>query len=83
MSKKYELSVPFGNDLHSVILTQQELEKVQSGGVLTKQFKDTMEGESYIFQYHFNKQHKHSIAMYYDDGEGFVGDLSEAFINER
>ena len=43
MSKKYELSVPFGNDLHSVILTQQELEKVQSGGVLTKQFKDTME----------------------------------------
>ena len=82
MSKKYELSVPFGNDLHSVILTQQELEKVQSGGVLTKQFKDTMEGESYIFQYHFNKQHKHSLAMFYDDAEGFFGSLSDAYISE-
>ena len=83
MSKKFELSVSFGNDLHSVILTLEELEKVQSGDMLTKQFKDTMEGKSYISQYHFKKQHKHSLAMYYDDGEGFVGDLSEAFINER
>ena len=31
MSKKFELSVPFGTDIHSVILTEKELEKVQSG----------------------------------------------------
>ncbi|MDC0989026.1 hypothetical protein OAR29_00645 [Rhodospirillales bacterium] len=83
MSKKFKLSVPFGTDIHSVILTEKELEKVQSGKVLTKRFRDSMEGESYIFLYQFNsKQHEHSLVMYYDDAEGFIGDLSEAFINE-
>jgi hypothetical protein len=84
MSKKFELSIPFGTDFHSVILTQKELEKIQSGGVLTKRFRDSMEGESYIFIYQFNsKQHGHSLVMYYDDAEGFIGDLSEAIIHER
>lgn len=84
MSKLFQLSVPFGNDLHSLILTEEEMNKIQSGGVLTKRFRDSMEGESYIFKYQFNsKQHpEHSLVMYYDDAEGFIGDLSDAYISE-
>ena len=84
MSKQFQLSVPFGNDLHSLILTENEMKKIQSGGVLTKRFRDSMEGESYIFKYQFNsKQHpEHSLVMYYDDAEGFIGDLSDAYISE-
>ena len=84
MSKKFQLSIPFGNDFHSVILTEEEMEKIQSGGVLTKRFRDAMEGESYIFKYQFNsKKHpEHSLVMFYDDAEGFIGSLSDAYISE-
>ena len=73
MSKQFQLSVPFGNDLHSLILTENEMKKFNQG-VLTKRFRDTMEGV-YIFKYQFNsKQHpEHSLVIYYDDAEGFIG----------
>lgn len=84
MSKQFKLSVPFGSDLHSIILTEEEMNKIQSGGVLTKRFRESVEEESYIFKYQFNsKQHpEHTLVMYYDDAEGFIGDLSDAYISE-
>ena len=51
MTKRYEVSVEFGTDLHSVILSEDEWLKMKSGDVLTKRFRDSAQGESYIFKY--------------------------------
>jgi len=57
---------------------------IQHYGVLTKRFRDTAEGESYIFKYQFNsKQYpEHTLVMHYDEGEGFMGDIEDAYVNE-
>ena len=84
MTKRFEVSVEFGTDLHSVILSEDEWMKVKSGGVLTKRFRDSAQGESYIFKYQFNsKQYPdHTLVMHYDEGEGFMGDIEDAYVNE-
>jgi len=39
VTKRYEVSVEFRTDLHSVILSEDEWLKVKSGGFLTKRFR--------------------------------------------
>jgi len=84
MSKRFEVSVEFGTDFQSVILREDEWLKVKPGGVLTKRFRDFIEGESYIFKYQFNSKEypEHTLVMHYDEGEGFMGDIEDAYVNE-
>ncbi|MDA8675864.1 hypothetical protein N9M53_04150 [Alphaproteobacteria bacterium] len=84
MSKRFEVSVEFGTDTHSVALSEEEWVRVKSGGILTKRFRDSIGGESYIFKYQFNskKYPEHTLVMHYDEGEGFMGDIEEACVNE-
>jgi hypothetical protein len=77
------ISVSVGNESQSVRLTYIEWAAVQGGECLVKSEVGVYEGQSFTYEWHFNdSQYSPStLVVTYDDGEGFIGSISDAWLN--
>lgn len=79
------VSVEVGYELRTVSLTELEWKSVQAGETLTKGIKDYYEGEEFTYEFHFNSEYYKgdSLVVTYDDGDGFIGSIEDAYIDEK
>lgn len=77
------INVTVGNEYQSVRLTANEWEAVQGGTFLVKSAEGVYEGQSFTYEWHFNdpKYGQSTLVVTYDEGEGFIGSISEAWLN--
>ena len=83
--KTINVSVEVGDELRTVSLTELEWKRIQAGENLTKEIEDYYEGEEFSYEFHFNSsQHEgNSLVVTYDDADGFIGNIEDAFIDEQ
>ena len=50
-----------------------------------EEIEDYYEGEEFSYEFHFNSsQHEgNSLVVTYDDADGFIGNIEDAFIDEQ
>lgn len=79
------VSVEVGYELRTVSLTELEWKSVQAGEPLTKEIEDYYEGEKFTYEFHFNSEYYkgNSLVVTYDDGDGFIGGIEDAYIDEK
>ena len=81
-----EITVEWGYELHSIVLTPRNWTKVKSGKPLSIRGKGYIyEGEFFWDHWHFNTYENNEIYVTYgnDGGEGFIGSFSSAVsVNE-
>jgi len=85
MKNSIFLSVEVGYDIRTTELTADEWGDVQNGVELHKSVLDWYEGEEFTYEFHFNSSMEQgsTLVVTYDDcGVGFIGNISEAFIEE-
>ena len=77
------ISVSVGNESQSVRLTYIEWAAVQGGECLVKSEVGAYEGQSFTYEWHFNdpQYSPSTLVVTYDDGEGFIGSISDAWLN--
>ncbi len=77
------LSVSVGNELQSVQLLFQDWKAIQAGQFFTKEVDGFYEGEKIAYCWHFNDPQyaESTLVVTYDDGEGYLGSIDDAFIS--
>jgi hypothetical protein len=79
---KLSVSIPVGDDLRTVILTEKQWKAVQDGKPLVKRVKDHYEGQEFTYVFHFNMDPENSLMVTYDDADGYLGDIGDAMVSE-
>lgn len=79
---EYKVSVEVGYEIRSVILSAEEYRLVCSGKPLVRNTEELYEGERFTYTFSFNTDPDNALTVTYDSGVGFLGDLSDAFIEE-
>ena len=82
--KSVNVSVEIGYELRTVSLSELEWKKVRTGHSLSKEILDYYEGEEFTYEFHFNSSDYkgNSLVVTYDDADGFIGNIEDAFIEE-
>lgn len=66
-------------------LIPEELTQVRMGKIIKDKFPelDTEDQESFTYEWHFNDPHfsQSTLVVTYDEGEGFIGSISDAWLN--
>ena len=77
------INVSVGNETQSVRLTTSEWQSVQGGDCLVKSEVGVYEGQSFTYEWYFNDPQylPSTLVVTYDDGEGFIGSISDAWLN--
>jgi hypothetical protein len=77
------INVLVGNETQSLRLTANELQAARDGVFLVKCGEGVYEGQSFAYEWHFNDPHypQSTLVVTYDDGEGFIGSISDAWLN--
>jgi hypothetical protein len=79
---KFAVSIPIGDDLRTVNLTEKQWKAVQDGKPLVKSVKDHYEGQEFTYVFHFNMDPENSLMVTYDDADGYLGDIADAMVSE-
>jgi hypothetical protein len=75
-------NVLVGNEIQSVGLTASEWQAIQDGACLVKSEVGVYEGQSFTYEWHFNDPQyiPSTLVVTYDEGEGFIGSISDAWL---
>lgn len=78
-----KINVTVGNEFQSISLTASEWQAVQGGAFLVKSVEGVYEGQSFTYEWHFNDPHssQSTLVVTYDEGEGFIGSISDAWVD--
>ena len=90
MANKINVSVEIGYELRTVQLTEEEWDDVNKGEFLSKSIEDNYEGEVFVYEYQFHADYPKDSTLYvtnaqkgdFDGGQGFVGNIEDAIIEE-
>ncbi len=77
------VNITVGYEVQSVQLTANEWKAVQGGAFLVRSKEGFYEGQSYIYEWHFNDpQFPHStLVVTYEDSDGYIGSISDAWLS--
>jgi hypothetical protein len=80
---KITTKVLVGYEAQSLRLTASEWQAAQDGVFLVKREEGVYEGQSLVYEWHFNDPHypQSTLVVTYDDCEGFLGSISDAWLN--
>ena len=83
--KFINVSVEIGYELRTVSLSEHEWGRVKSGHPLSKEIVDYYEGEEFTYKFNFNSSDYkvNSLVVTYEDADGFIGNIEDAFISEE
>ncbi len=79
---EFKVNITVGHEPQSIRLTAYEWKEIQSGAFLIKSEEGFYEGQSYTYEWHFNdpKFPQSTLVVTYDDGEGFIGSINDAWL---
>ena len=77
------LNIGIGNETQSLELTREEWNNVQVGQPLLKESLGFYEGTEFNYTWCFNDPRfpETSLVVLYDEGEGFLGDIQDAWLS--
>jgi hypothetical protein len=80
---KVVLNIGIGNETQSIELTRKEWSNVQVGQALLKNSLGFYEGEEINYIWCFNDPRflDTSLVVLYDEGEGFIGSIQDAWFS--
>ena len=83
MTSDVTLNIKIGYEIQSLRMTYEEWQAVQGGAFLVKSEEGVYEGQSFTYEWHFNDPHysQSTLVVTYDEGEGFIGSISDAWLN--
>ncbi len=80
---KITLNISVGYEIQSLVLTKNQWKSINEGAFLVKTQKGVYEGEDFVYEWHFNDPQypDSSLVVTYDDGDGFMGSISDAWLD--
>lgn len=74
-----EVSVSWGYELHTIKVSARKWKRIRAGESLMLKSIGWYEGKSFPCRWYFDLEDEHSLVVCYGaDGEGFVGNISDA-----